>query len=48
VVITVVGTELDPQGLRRQVQTLVDVGSEVHLSNADATRRAVELIGGTS
>jgi FdrA protein len=48
VVVTVVGTAADPQGLDRQVQALVEAGAEVHLSNATATRRAVELLGGTA
>ncbi len=48
VVITVVGTDADPQGLSRQVQALADAGAEVYLSNAAATRRAVELVGGAS
>ncbi|MCW2767143.1 MAG: FdrA family protein [Nocardioides sp.] len=46
VVIAVVGTEADPQGLDRQVQALVEAGAEVHLSNAGATRRAIELMEG--
>jgi FdrA protein len=45
VVVAVVGTDADPQGLARQIITLVDAGAEVHLSNAQATRRAIELIG---
>ncbi|MBO0846351.1 MAG: FdrA family protein [Nocardioides sp.] len=45
VVVTVVGTRYDPQGLDRQVATLVDAGAEVHLSNAGATRRALEILG---
>jgi FdrA protein len=48
VVITVVGTDADPQGLSRQVQALADAGAEVYLSNAAATRRAVELLEGAS
>ncbi len=44
VVITVVGTDADPQGLSRQVQALADAGAEVYLSNAAATRRAIELL----
>ena len=44
VVVAVVGTTADPQGLHRQVQQLADAGAEVHLSNARATRRAVELL----
>ena len=45
VVLTVVGTAADPQDLARQVQALTAAGAEVHLSNALATRRAVELLG---
>jgi FdrA protein len=48
VVVAVVGTEADPQGLARQVRALADAGAEVHLSNARATRRAIELIGAQS
>lgn len=44
VVVAVVGTDTDPQGLDRTVRALVDAGAEVHLSNAHATRRAVELM----
>ncbi len=44
VVVTVVGTGLDPQDRDRQVAALVAAGAEVHLSNAGATRRAVELL----
>ncbi len=47
VVITVVGTAHDPQGLDRQVDALVTAGAEVHLSNAGATRRALEILGGS-
>jgi FdrA protein len=46
VVVTVVGTRHDPQDLDRQVRVLAEAGAEVHLSNAGATRRAIELIGG--
>ena len=45
VVIAVVGTDGDPQGRDRQVRALVDAGAEVYLSNAGATRRALELVG---
>jgi FdrA protein len=48
VVITVVGTSHDPQGLDRQVAALAAAGAEVHLSNAGATRRALEILGGTA
>jgi FdrA protein len=43
-VVAVVGTTADPQSLHHQVQQLADAGAEVHLSNARATRRAVELL----
>ena len=46
VVVALVGTTSDPQGLTRQAEQLAAAGAEVHLSNAAATRRAVELIGG--
>ena len=46
VVIALVGTSSDPQSLTRQAEQLAAAGAEVHLSNAAATRRAVELIGG--
>lgn len=45
VVIAVLGTDGDPQGRSSQVDTLVAAGAEVHLSNADATRRALDLLG---
>ncbi|NMH97831.1 FdrA family protein [Pseudonocardia acidicola] len=44
VVVTVVGTEADPQRRDRQVRALADAGAEVHLSNAHATRRAIEMM----
>jgi len=47
VVITVVGTSHDPQGLDRQVDALAAAGAEVHLSNAHATRRALAILGGS-
>jgi FdrA protein len=46
VVVTVVGTRHDPQGLERQVDALAAAGAEVHLSNAGATRRALAILGG--
>jgi FdrA protein len=48
VVVTVVGTRHDPQGLDRQVDALAAAGAEVHLSNAGATRRALEILRGAS
>jgi FdrA protein len=44
VVVTLVGTDLDPQGLSAQRDALVAAGAEVHLSNAAATRRALDLL----
>ncbi|HEY0642676.1 MAG TPA: hypothetical protein VGD39_04595, partial [Nocardioides sp.] len=47
VIVSLVGTDLDPQGLDAQRDALVAAGAEVHLSNASATRRAVQLIEAT-
>ncbi|WP_299052835.1 FdrA family protein [uncultured Nocardioides sp.] len=47
VVVTVVGTDGDPQGLAGQVRALADAGAEVHLSNAGAARRAARIAGQT-
>jgi FdrA protein len=44
VVVAVVGTDADPQDRERQVRALAAAGAEVHLSNAGAARRAVELL----
>lgn len=46
VVVACVGTESDPQGLHTQAGALAEAGAEVYLSNAHATRRAVELVTG--
>lgn len=46
VVVSLVGTTADPQDLTRQSGALVAAGAEVHLSNAGAARRAVDLIQG--
>jgi FdrA protein len=46
VVISLVGTVGDPQGLDRQAETLQAAGASIHLSNAAAARKAVELVGG--
>jgi FdrA protein len=48
VVVALVGTTNDPQDRGRQESQLAAAGAEVHLSNAGAARRAVELLGGTS
>jgi FdrA protein len=46
VVVALVGTAHDPQDRDRQAQRLAGAGAEVHLSNAGAARRAVELLRG--
>jgi len=46
VVVTMVGTDLDPQRLGDQLSALTAAGAETHFSNAGATRRALELLGG--
>lgn len=46
VVVACVGTEADTQNLTRQATSLAASGAEVFLSNAQAARRAVALIGG--
>lgn len=46
VIVSLVGTDLDPQGLDAQRDALVAAGAEVHLSNAAATRRALQLLEG--
>ena len=48
VVVTCVGTTGDPQGLAAQRAALAEAGAEVHLSNAGATRRALDLLGAMS
>lgn len=45
VVVALVGTAGDLQGLNRQAQALAEAGAEVHLSNAQAAKRAISLIG---
>ncbi|WP_246222657.1 hypothetical protein [Phytoactinopolyspora limicola] len=47
VVVGLVGTDDDPQGLDRQATALAEAGASVHLSNAAAAREAVRLAGGT-
>ncbi|MEX2503243.1 MAG: hypothetical protein WD378_00235 [Egicoccus sp.] len=44
VVVSLCGTAGDPQGRDRQVDALVAAGASVHLSNAAAARKAVELV----
>jgi len=45
VVVSITGTEDDPQGLTRSALLLRDAGASVFLSNAAATRQAVRLLG---
>ncbi|WP_353354947.1 DUF1116 domain-containing protein [Intrasporangium sp. DVR] len=45
VVVSLTGTEDDPQGLSRSASLLRDAGASVFLSNAAATRQAVRLLG---
>lgn len=45
VVVSLVGTRDDPQGLERQAEALAAAGAVVHLSNAAATRAALDLLG---
>lgn len=44
VVISLTGTRGDPQGLSRQGEALAAAGAHVHLSNAEATRHALNLL----
>jgi FdrA protein len=46
VIVALIGTAHDPQDRDRQSRQLAEAGAEVRLSNADAARRAVELLGG--
>ncbi|MFS8479696.1 MAG: hypothetical protein FWJ93_12230 [Micromonosporaceae bacterium] len=48
VVVSLVGTAGDPQGLARQAGQLRDAGAAVYTSNADATRRAIQLVAAGS
>ncbi|RCV52170.1 FdrA family protein [Marinitenerispora sediminis] len=45
VVVSLCGTADDPQGTARQAEALASAGAEVFLCNAEAARRAVELLG---
>jgi len=44
VVVSVIGTEDDPQDRDRQAQALNDAGAWVYFSNAEATRTAIDLL----
>jgi FdrA protein len=48
VVVSLCGTTGDPQARDAQVAQLVQAGASVHLSNAGAARKAVELLGGAA
>jgi FdrA protein len=48
VVVSLCGTAGDPQGRDAQATALVEAGASVHLSNAHAARKAVELLGDAS
>jgi FdrA protein len=45
VVVSLTGTDADPQGRSRCAATLVGAGASVFLSNAAATRHALDLLG---
>ncbi|EAP97375.1 hypothetical protein JNB_17933 [Janibacter sp. HTCC2649] len=45
VVVAVIGTDGDPQGLTRTGETLAAAGASVFLSNRDATRHALTFLG---
>lgn len=44
VIVSLIGTQSDPQDFSATVAALVGAGAEVYVSNAQATRRAVSLI----
>lgn len=48
VIVTVVGTDADPQVRHRQFEVLTEAGAEVYPANAEATRRAIALLGGSA
>jgi FdrA protein len=48
VVVSLIGTPADPQGLEHQAEVLAAAGAEVFASNAQAARRARQLVGATT
>lgn len=44
VIVSLIGTQADPQDFSATVASLVEAGAEVYVSNAQATRRAVSFI----
>ena len=47
VLVSLIGTPADPQGLQLQADALTAAGAEVFASNAQAARRARQLVGAT-
>ena len=47
VVVSLIGTQADPQGLQQQADVLAGAGAELFASNAEAARRARYLVGAT-
>lgn len=48
VVVSLTGTDADPQGYARTADVLADAGASVFLSNAAATRHAVAQLEGSA
>jgi FdrA protein len=48
VLVSLIGTRADPQGLQQQANVLSGAGAEVFASNAQAAQRARELVGDTA
>jgi FdrA protein len=48
VVVSLIGTRDDPQGLESTAERLVAAGAVVHASNAAAAREAVAIVSGNS
>jgi len=48
VLVSLIGTQADPQDLQRQAEKLAGAGAEVFTSNAQAARRARQLVGATA
>jgi FdrA protein len=47
VVVSLIGTPDDPQGLERQALALAEAGADVFVSNAEAARHAAALALGS-
>jgi FdrA protein len=48
VVVALIGSRGDPQGLEPQARALHEAGADVHLSNADAARTAIGMLAGVT